>query len=376
MIVPCGQKKIWDKSPKTRSSAAKVAYVGSPFVVNKAYAKHFSDSWIILSAKYGFIEPEFKIPKPYNVTFKRPSTNPVSTDVLRRQVAKLKLNRFKNVIGLGGKDYRAAISQAFSGTPVKLHFPFAGLSIGRMLQATKRAITGNHPFNSKKRTLQCESVVERNFGTGKVCEELHKWLSCLQSLTFPFDMTRIPRNGIYVLLEDGEIGHGGNRIVRVGTHTGENQLRSRLVQHFVHENKDRSIFRKNIGRCLLNKNNDPFVSSWELDLTTKAAKAKYKDQIDFEKQKQIEVQVTAYLRKRLRVVVLEIPTKADRLRMESRIISTVSLCPSCGPSTKWLGNHSTKAKIRESGLWQVNELNKTPFCIRDVAVLVKQSRLA
>ena len=40
-----------------------------------------------------------------------------------------------------------------------------------------------------------------------------------------------------------------DRIVRIGTHTGENQLRSRLMQHFVKENKNRSIFRKNIGRC-------------------------------------------------------------------------------------------------------------------------------
>jgi len=30
----------------------------------------------------------------------------------------------------------------------------------------------------------------------------------------------------------------------------------------VNENKDRSIFRKNIGRALLNKDNDPFIEQW------------------------------------------------------------------------------------------------------------------
>ena len=60
-----------------------------------------------------------------------------------------------------------------------------------------------------------------------------------------------------------------DRIVRIGTHTGENQLRSRLMQHFVKENKNRSIFRKNIGRCFLNIENQDYLDSWELDITPK-----------------------------------------------------------------------------------------------------------
>jgi hypothetical protein len=64
----------------------------------------------------------------------------------------------------------------------------------------------------------------------------------------------------------------GSRIVRIGTHTGANQLCSRLKQHFLNEMKDRSIFRKNIGRCLLKQANDPFLEFWELDLTSHAAR--------------------------------------------------------------------------------------------------------
>ena len=81
----------------------------------------------------------------------------------------------------------------------------------------------------------------------------------LQVFHFPFDVTRIPLNGIYVLFERGEVAHGANRIVRVGTHTGDDQLRSCLRQHFLLENKDRSIFRKNIGRAPLNRDYDPFL---------------------------------------------------------------------------------------------------------------------
>lgn len=72
--------------------------------------------------------------------------------------------------------------------------------------------------------------------------------------------------------EDGETGHGTNRIVRVGTHRKENQLPGRLEEHYLHENKDRSIFRKNIGRALLNRDHDPFLEYWELDLTSHESK--------------------------------------------------------------------------------------------------------
>lgn len=204
----------------------------------------------------------------------------------------------------------------------------------------------------------------------EICGELHKCLRHLPILGFPFEAEAIPRNGIYVLFEDREIGHGGSRVVRVGSHTEDNQLRSRLKQHFVNENKDRSIFRKNIGRCLLNRDSDPFLEFWELDLTTKAARTKCQDRVDFEKQKQIEKRVTAYMQNHLRFVVLEVPAREDRLRFESRMISTVSLCRQCGTSAEWLGRNSPKKKIRESGLWQVNELYKTPLLRKELAEFV------
>ncbi len=57
------------------------------------------------------------------------------------------------------------------------------------------------------------------------------------------------------------------------------------------ESKDRSIFRKNIGRALLNKVKDPYLAAWELDLTTSEAKKKYSTFVDLNKQKQVEQQV-------------------------------------------------------------------------------------
>lgn len=192
----------------------------------------------------------------------------------------------------------------------------------------------------------------------KICSEIHEIFNELKEYSFPFNEKEIPKNGIYILFEKGEKFNDLKRIVRIGTHTGDNQLQSRLKQHFVKENKDRSIFRKNIGRALLNRENDSFLNQWELDLTTRANKEKYSEQIDFEKQKSIEKRVSEYIHNYFSFVVFEVLEKEQRLRIESRIISTVSNCTNCKPSENWLGLSSPKQKIKDSGLWLVNELWK------------------
>ena len=161
------------------------------------------------------------------------------------------------------------------------------------------------------------------------CKQLHQWFNNLERFSFPFDKRKIPRNGIYILFEKGETAHGMDRIVRIGTHTGKNQLRSRLKQHFINEKKDRSIFRKNIGRALLNRVKDPFLAQWEIDLTSRDAREKYSALIDFEKQKEIEKNVSQYIQTNFSFVIIEVEAKEKRLELESKIISTISLCDEC-----------------------------------------------
>ena len=193
------------------------------------------------------------------------------------------------------------------------------------------------------------------------CASIHRLASELDRHGFPYDKSEIPMNGIYLLFQKGEIGHEKERIVRVGTHTGENQLRSRLKEHFRTENKDRSIFRKNIGRAILCRNKDPFLEHWDLDLTTSKAKEKYSSLINFGYQKKIESQVSQYIQANFTFTVFEVNGKEERLDVESKLISTVSLCEECKPSKDWLGNNSPKEKIVKSGLWLVNQLYKTPY---------------
>ena len=211
----------------------------------------------------------------------------------------------------------------------------------------------------------------------KICHTIHQWFNGMKKHSFPFSEPKIPKNGIYILFEKGKSAHSTDRIVRIGTHTGKNKLLSRLKEHFVNENKDRSIFRKNIGRALLNKDNDPFIEQWNKKNLAK----KIKETLDFNSDEfikqekiekrinEIEGRVTKYIIDNISFATFQIDDKKKRLEFESKIISTVSLCEECTSSPNWLGLSSPKEKIRKNGLWLVNELCKTPLSESDLKEL-------
>lgn len=146
VIIPCGQKKVWDKNPHQGPTFACNCYRGGPFKVNRAFAERFAARWLILSAKYGLVAPDFLIPGPYDVTFNKKATNPISVEVLQCQIREQHLEKFTRIIGLGGKVYRSIIEQAFAPIGRLVEFPFAGLPIGRSMQAIKRAtVSGEIP---------------------------------------------------------------------------------------------------------------------------------------------------------------------------------------------------------------------------------------
>ena len=51
------------------------------------------------------------------------------------------------------------------------------------------------------------------------------------------------------------------------------------------------------------------------------------------------------------------------LGLERALIGTCAGCDSCEPSSRWLGLHSPKPKIRDSGLWLVQHLSAP--CLTD-----------
>jgi hypothetical protein len=193
--------------------------------------------------------------------------------------------------------------------------------------------------------------------------EIHELFNNLRRYTFPFSdfKSEIPRNGVYIIFERGERFQNLDRIVRVGTHTGNDQLFSRLNQHFIKENKNRSIFRKNIGRCILNKTGNTYLRLWELDTTSRADKEKHSKLLDMNFEKQVEKQISNYIQTNLSFCVFRVEEREQRLFWETKIASTLAQSDELKPSPNWLGKCSPKDKIRDSGLWQVNGLNSECF---------------
>lgn len=203
-----------------------------------------------------------------------------------------------------------------------------------------------------------------------ICHTMHQKFASMKRYCFPFNENDIPKNGIYILFEKGEMAHGTERIVRVGTHTGDRRLVSRLKEHFIKENKDRSIFRKNIGRALLSRKDDAFLEQWNWDLTTRENKDKLLPLLDIETQRQIEQEVSQYIQENFSFTVFKVSSKEQRLDLESKIISSISLCNECKPTDDWLGNSSPVDKIRKSGLWLVQGLYKQPLDLEELNSMI------
>ncbi|MDE3042578.1 MAG: hypothetical protein KGJ82_18680 [Nitrospirota bacterium] len=206
------------------------------------------------------------------------------------------------------------------------------------------------------------------------CRWLHERLESLPFIKYPFNPSDLPENGIYCFYEKGEVwGHDGlrPRIVRIGTHKDGN-FKSRIAEHYLLADekmkfdetmsapKDRSIFRKNIGRALLSKSRDQYADLWDEDFTTSANRNKYRILRDIAHEMKIERKITNLLRETFSFRFVSVPEESARLGssgLERALIGTCAGCDSCGPSSGWLGLHSTKSKIRDSGLWLVQHLS-------------------
>ena len=200
----------------------------------------------------------------------------------------------------------------------------------------------------------------------EACRRLHERLTELPRLDSDFSVDDVPPNGVYVMFERGERAHGTDRIVRVGTHRGGSNLRQRLSEHFHKAIKDRSIFRKHVGRCLLAARDDAFLEQWEIDLTTRAARERHGGSIDKTQLQAVEHEVSTYLAQNITFVALPVARVEDRVAVERGLLATVASCGECHPSDEWLGRFHKNATVRHVGLWNIQGLRGRPFTTEDV----------
>jgi hypothetical protein len=84
-VVACSKSKIWDTDPLAPPFVpARYAYRGERFLEWRNRLEASGAMWLILSARYGFIEPDQPISN-YDVTFSDAGTGPLSSESLRGQ---------------------------------------------------------------------------------------------------------------------------------------------------------------------------------------------------------------------------------------------------------------------------------------------------
>ena len=176
-------------------------------------------------------------------------------------------------------------------------------------------------------------------------DKIHRELNALPRYTYlgngEFSGVIPEGGGVYIIFERGEEYGGYDRITRVGK--AEKSLLSRLKQHFVKEDKDHSIFRKHVGRALLNKKGLT-LENWN--------KKGVKDS-------GTEKEVSEYLKENATFYVIPLKDKNEICIMEKTLIGilaafNLSYLAANGKAIQsgdWLGNHSVNQKIKDVGLW-------------------------
>ena len=336
-LISCSKEK------KGYSCPARELYSASTlFSLSYAYAKQRADKIYILSAKYGLVS-EDRILEPYNQTLNEMSRTEQldwASRVLRALQKECDLSADHFMI-LAGNNY---CKDLVSSLP-NCELPLAGMPLGKRMAFLKSQLeSDNKPM----------------------CLRLHELFCAMPRYTWD-RISEIPfANGIYIVFEKGEQYHNMERIVRVGTHTSQDRLKRRLTDHFAKENHDGSIFRKNIGKAILNAYHDPYLPVWTLD-TSKPENRKY---VNAEKNADTERRVSKYLRENFTFTVFQVDTKEERLRLEEAIIATLNQTPDFFPGKRWAGKYSPEREIRESGLWLKQGLDGTPLSEQEYSRLL------
>lgn len=356
-LVSCSKSK--QKYPCT---AAEMYSPSHLFSLSYAYAKRVADKVFILSAKYGLLEENDRI-SPYEFTLKQLSYNrriDWAKYVLSQLRPKCDIENDEFII-LAGKNYYETI------LPEVKHYslPLEHLSMGQRMSALEKWLR-----SSPEQTTSFQNQVNQRSTLTANCMELHQIFNSSRRY-HAFEIDSIPfENGIYVVFETGETYGAYDRIVRVGTHTSPNRLKRHLKDHFIRENKDGSIFRKNIGIAMLNKVKDAYLPIWKLN-TSRPENVHF---VAHDKQSDIERRVSDYLRQNIDFAVFCVNDSVQRLRLEEAIISTLNHTSDFKANADWLGNSSTEAEIRDSGMWLKQGLDAPPITTDELWFVRNQVR--
>jgi hypothetical protein len=177
-----------------------------------------------------------------------------------------------------------------------------------------------------------------------------------------------PARGVYFFQEPGEHRRGDSdspRIVRVGTHAVSGGSRSKLWGRLrAHRggrdlggNHRGSIFRLHVGAALLERDKATLghLPTWAVG---QSAPREVRD-LEIEHEKRVSQHIG-----RMSVLWVDVPDEpgpgSQRAFIERNAIALLSnqLSPEDPPCEGWLGRHSVRTEIRQSGLWNLNHVKE------------------
>lgn len=338
-LISCSKLK------QNRTCPARELYSPSQlFSLSYQYAKRNADVVCILSAKYGLLS-ETDMVAPYDLTL---SDLP---DHRQRDWANYVLSQMEKRFDLQNDTFLILAGRHYYQYLLP-RLPHASLPLGKLSLGARIAFLR-------------QQLADHVPSPEPLCPHLHQMLTALPRYTWE-TIDDVPfQNGIYLVFEDGETYRGMPRIVRVGTHTSPNRLRQRLKDHFVKENRNGSIFRKNIGKALLNQVGDPYLEIWSRD----TSRPPYRGLEDPVRERKIERTVSQYLRTHMSFSAFEVSTPEQRLRLEEGIIASLCQGEDFAASDGWLGRFSPEPEIRESGMWLKQGLDGLPLTPEETEAL-------
>ncbi len=338
---------------KKRSSAAeaKNLYDSALFAKSREFVEQHCDSWFILSAKHGLVDPA-EVIEPYEETLNTKSRRERDDwaegvwAVLRRR-----LRRDDYVTVLAGERYRESLVPLIQAYGCHVDIPMQGLGIGRQLQWLSRQLVKPQRDRDVERLYRALRRLESGVGGKRLLSQSN-------------GQQGWPKSGVYFFFEPGQLRADATelRIVRVGTHgvsrgskaTLWNRLRTHRGAGDGVGNHRSSIFRLHVGAAISARDPDAMVASWGVGQKADALVRKSEEGL--------ERKVSAYIGL-MSVLWLAIEDEAspssDRAYIERNLIGMLAgkTGPADPPSPKWLGRFSPNERIRCSGLWNLGFLN-------------------
>lgn len=166
VVISCVGSKIWASKPSSPLYVpAQDAYVSTYFLAMKNYAVMTGFPWLILSAKYGFLEPDHPI-CDYDVEMGKDggiSQETISAQVLHQsrqfQGQSIFLRDFKRICIIAAKAYAIPIRTAYNLTKATISEPLKGCRIGERIGHLQTAVSNQTILCHNEQANSCADAV-------------------------------------------------------------------------------------------------------------------------------------------------------------------------------------------------------------------------